>query len=35
VAPESEVEPGDSIALSANLGKMHLFDDETGTNITY
>jgi multiple sugar transport system ATP-binding protein len=35
VSPESEVEPGDSIALSANLGKMHLFDDETGTNITY
>jgi hypothetical protein len=32
---EGDVDPGDSVALSANLGKMHLFDDETGTNITY
>ncbi|EMA48182.1 ABC transporter ATP-binding protein [Halococcus salifodinae] len=35
VSPEIDVEPGDSIALSANLGKIHLFDDETGKNITY
>ena len=35
VSPEIEVEPGDSIALSANLEKMHLFDDKTGTNVTY
>ena len=35
IAPESSVEPGESISLSANLAKIHLFDDETGQNITY
>ncbi|ELZ96383.1 TOBE domain-containing protein [Haloferax sulfurifontis] len=35
VAPESSVEPGESISLSATLDKIHLFDDETGQNITY
>ena len=35
VAPESSVEPGEPISLSATLDKIHLFDDETGQNITY
>ncbi|MFA9516065.1 ABC transporter ATP-binding protein [Halopenitus sp. H-Gu1] len=35
VSPESAVTPDSSISLTANLDKIHLFDEETGENITY
>jgi multiple sugar transport system ATP-binding protein len=35
VSPESEVTEGETISLAADLRKIHLFDDETGENITY
>jgi len=35
VSPETDVEPRDSVTLTANLDKIHLFDGATGANITY